>query len=72
MATCPCVSGCPFFNDKMANMPQAAEQLKKRFCQGDNSACARFMVFSALGKGRVPADLTPRQQDRAQAIIAAP
>lgn len=69
MAECPCLSKCPFFNDKMANMPTAADQMKKRFCTGDNAGCARYMVFSGKGREYVPADLTPRQVDRAQEIL---
>jgi len=54
----------------MKDMPAAAELLKKRYCLGDNSQCARFMVASRLGKERVPADLFPSQTDRAKEILA--
>ena len=50
-------------------MPSAANSLKKRFCRGDNANCARHMVLAALGRERVPPDLSPNQQDRARAII---
>lgn len=69
MANCEVVSGCIFFNDKMANKPATAEIYKKRFCQGDNSECARYLVFKSKGKGNVPADLFPNQIDRAKEII---
>jgi len=70
MAECECLPRCVFFNDKMQNMPAAAGLLKKRLCQGDNSHCARHMVLMALGKEKVPADLSPNQVDQAQALIA--
>jgi hypothetical protein len=70
MPDCKCLPLCPFFNDKMQNMPAAAALLKKRLCQGDNSQCARFMVLGALGRDKVPADLSPNQQDRAKSLIA--
>ncbi len=70
MADCPCLPKCIFFNDKMANMPQAAEQMKTRFCKGDNSGCARYMVFAKLGREKVPTDLFPRHVDRAKEILA--
>ena len=70
MADCPLLSKCIFFNDKMANMPSVAEKIKERMCQGDNANCARFMVFSALGRERVPSDLFPRNVDRAKELIA--
>jgi len=43
---------------------------KKNYCQGDNSKCARFMVFKKLGKPAVPADLFPNMVDRANKILA--
>ena len=70
MADCECLGGCVFFNDKMANMPQIAESMKKRYCKIDNSQCARFMVFKKLGKPKVPKDLFPNQIERAKSIMA--
>ena len=71
MADCEVLGGCPFFNDKMANMPGTASAFKRKYCQGDNRSCARYMVLKALGKPKVPADLFPNQGDRAKKIIAA-
>jgi hypothetical protein len=71
MARCECLEGCIFFNDKMASMPVLAEKMKKRYCLGDNHDCARHMVFHALGRGTVPSDLFPSQQERTHALIAA-
>lgn len=70
MADCECIPKCPFFHDKMASLPGMAALMKKRFCQGDNKNCARWVVRSALGPTAVPADLFPNQLDRAQGIIA--
>jgi hypothetical protein len=71
MAECKLLSGCIFFNDKMANKPGTAELLKTRFCKGEYPACARFMVFEKLGKPSVPPDLFPNQVDRAKLILSA-
>jgi hypothetical protein len=71
MADCECLSGCPFFNDKMANMPAMANSYKRKYCRGNFEKCARYMVFKTLGKPKVPADLYPNQQEKAQQIIAA-
>ena len=70
MAECECLPACLFFNDKMANMPTIAEMMKDELCRGDNTQCARHMVFLALGREKVPADLWPRQVDEAKKIIA--
>ena len=71
MAECECLSGCLFFNDKMSSMPVLAEQMKKKYCQGSNDQCARFKVFKALGREKVPMDLFPNQAERVGALIAA-
>lgn len=65
------MTNCIFFNDKMKNMPSTAEQFKKRFCKGDNGDCARYMVFKAAGRERVPQDLFPNQHDKVGAVMAA-
>jgi len=70
MAKCECLVTCPFFNDKMKNMQGMANIYKNKYCLGDNSACARYMVFKALGSGTVPSDLFPNMHDRAKALIA--
>ena len=69
MPDCVCLSGCPFFHDRMANMPGMAEMLKTKYCKSEYENCARYMVFSALGKDAVPMDMFPNQQDRAQEMI---
>ncbi len=69
MADCDLIGGCIFFNDKMRNMPATAEILKNKYCRDNSSPCARYMVFKALGRERVPADLFPQQQDKAENII---
>ena len=70
MADCVCIAGCPFFNDKMANTPAMANMMKKKYCQGDSSKCARYMIFTKLGKEAVPIDLFPSQKERAAEILA--
>lgn len=69
MAQCECLQTCIFFNDRMANMPAMAGIMKKKYCQTDNSGCARFMVLKAKGRSAVPGDLSPSQTDRAREII---
>lgn len=69
MADCTCLPRCPFFNDKMVKMPGTANVIKRSYCQGDNTNCARFMIFKKLGSAAVPADLYPHQVSRAETII---
>ncbi len=70
MTDCELLEKCIFFNDKMANMPGMAALYKRQYCQGDNSGCARYIVFQALGRERVPADLFPNDVERAEQIVA--
>ena len=69
MADCECLAGCPFFQGFLKNMPANAELTKMKYCQGEYTECARYMVFKALGKPRVPDDLFPREKERAEEII---
>jgi len=52
----------------MNNMPATANVMKKRYCLGDNSQCARFMVAQRLGRDKVPTDLFPNQYDKAKKL----
>jgi hypothetical protein len=71
VARCEILAGCPFFNDQMQGLGAIKQMMKDRFCLGDCSGCARYMVFKALGKPKVPADLAPNQRERALALIGA-
>jgi len=69
MADCECLSGCPFFNDKMANMPAMKEMFKRNYCMSDYTNCARYMIFKDLGKQAVPSNLFPNQKEKALEIL---
>ena len=70
MADCESLPKCPFFNDKMASMPAAADLLKALFSRSDFATCARFRVAKALGAGAVPLDLYPTDAATVQALLA--
>jgi hypothetical protein len=69
MPDCERLATCPFFNDKMANMPAMSGIYKQKYCREDYQNCARYMVFVARGKEAVPRDLFPNQLSRARDII---
>lgn len=72
MAECECVPKCDFYNGRMARaMPAAVEIMKQKYCLGDSSQCARYMVRQALGSARVPADLIPTEIEKAKRLIQA-
>ncbi len=70
MPECECLPTCPFFGDRMENMPAMSRILKLRYCQGDSSDCARHIVYLAKGRDSraVPSDLYPNQLDVALAL----
>jgi hypothetical protein len=70
MAQCELTEKCIFFNDKMADMPAMANIYKHRYCETDNSGCARYQVFRAMGRENVPANLYPNDAEGAARILA--
>jgi len=70
MADCECLAGCLFFNDKMKDSGGLTAIYKKKYCQGDNLSCARYMVFKKLGKPAVPANLYPNMVDLAKQLLS--
>lgn len=69
MADCECLAGCLFFNNKMKDTEGIGSMFKRKYCLGNNSGCARYMVFKKLGSRRVPANLYPNMVDRALEIL---
>ena len=70
MADCELLEGCLFFNDKMPMDSGTGLLYKKKYCQGDNSNCARMMVAKILGRERVPTNLYPNMFEKANEMIA--
>ena len=70
MAECENLLDCPYFNGtEISEIDVIVELRKQKYCLGDNSICARYMVFEALGREYCPKDLIPIQTDRAKEII---
>jgi hypothetical protein len=69
MGDCEKISGCPFFNDRLKNMPETAMKMKKMYCHGSKNLCARYKVAMALGSERVPDHLYPDMMDTAEFIL---
>ena len=69
MAECPSLPTCPFFNEKMPIESALGKIYKRKYCLGDNSTCARWMVAQALGKQNVPGDLYPNMREEAEKLI---
>lgn len=70
MAICELIETCVFFNEYMPKMKSVAEGLKNMYCRTDNSECARYHVYAALGREAVPPRLFPNEVSVAVTIIA--
>ncbi len=68
MANCEKLEKCAFFTDQMVNMPAVSALLKKTYCLGDKTQCARYRVATA--GLQAPNDLLPNDIDRALQIVA--
>ena len=69
MSKCELSEKCIFFNEMMSNMPSTTKLTKKQYCLKNKSRCARYIVFSPLGREKVPIDLFPHQKEYAETII---
>ncbi len=65
---CELLEKCPFFNTLNST---AVKLLKEVYCQGNPLICARRQVANAVGRERVPEDLSPNHDYRVQDIIEA-
>ena len=70
MTNCEKIAECMFFNDKLTNMPAVADIIRKSFCHGDYTRCARYMVTEVFGIESIPSDLFPGNSVRAKIILA--
>ena len=69
MPDCELLKGCLFFNDKMPLEVGMGKIFKEKYCQGDNSICARYMVAKSVGREKVPQNLYPNMKDKANEIM---
>ena len=74
MEKCSITNECPFFNDQLPRTQTAKERedLKKKFCGGGSTQCARFIVAEALGLDEVPVNLFPDDLFKVSIILDMP
>lgn len=71
MAECELLSECSrFFTLKLSRLPCSAQIYKIRYCYGNKTLCARYLVCISLCKEQVPMDLFPNHAGKARAFIA--
>lgn len=70
MPTCEKLKACPFYNDKMPCDSGIGAMYKKKYCEGDKTQCARYMVATKCGPQFVDANLYPNMMVKAEEILA--
>lgn len=66
---CVRLDACPFYNETLADMPQMADRLKRKYCLADSDNCARLIAAKAIGAVNVPVDLFPNGHAQLDRIL---
>ncbi len=69
MAVCEKLEKCPFYQGKMSMDSGLGSMYKKKYCEGDKTICARYIVATTLGPEYVTEHLYPNMNDAAQKLI---
>ncbi len=69
MAICEKFEKCPFYQGKMSTESGLGAIYKQKYCEGDKSTCARYMVSTTLGPEYVTLHLYPNMIDQANKLI---
>ncbi len=69
---CERVPKCQFFHDKLPNPPKDVEEQKQKYCLGDKTQCARYMVVTVslpVPETLFPSDVETARRMRREAGI---
>ena len=70
MALCEKLGKCPFYQGKMDMNSGLGSMYKKKYCEGDKTICARYIVATKLGAEYVTNKLYPNMNDAANKLLA--
>ena len=70
MATCEKLEKCPFYQGKMDINSGLGRMYKDKYCEGDKTICARYIVATQLGPEFVNEKLYPNMDAMAKKILA--
>lgn len=70
MALCEKLEKCPFYQGKMSMDSGLGAMYKKKYCEGDKTKCARYIVATQLGAEFVTNSLFPNMNDMADKLLA--
>ena len=69
MAMCEKLSKCPLYQGQMSMDSGIGSMYKKKYCEGDKTICARYIVATTLGPEFVTPNLYPNMNDKAKKIL---
>ena len=69
MALCEKLEKCPFYQGKMDFNKGLGKMYKQKYCEGDKTICARYIVATQLGAEYV-GNLYPNMNDAANKLLA--
>lgn len=70
MATCEKLSKCPFYQGKMDINSGLGSIYKTKYCEGDKTNCARYIISTQLGPEFVTNNIYPNMNDLANKLLA--
>ena len=70
MAECEKLGKCPFYQGKMDINSGLGKMYKQKYCEGDKTQCARYIVSTQLGSEFVTNNLYPNMNDAANKLLA--
>ncbi|MBN1671381.1 MAG: hypothetical protein JXR37_10125 [Kiritimatiellae bacterium] len=70
MKRCEFFATCRFANGGLPCDAALGAVYRKHYCEGDYPQCARYLVYSQLGRETLIPELYPNQHDQARKILA--
>lgn len=69
MSRCERLDKCPFYQGKMDMESGLGAMYRKKYCEGDNTTCARNMLATQISPSVVPITLYPNMVEKAEQLI---
>ncbi len=69
MATCEKLAKCPFYQGEMSMETGLGSIYKQKYCEGDKTKCARYMIATTVGPQFVTNHIYPNMTAQAEKII---
>ena len=67
--TCEKLQKCPVYQGKMNMDSGLGSMYKKKYCEGDKTLCARYIVATKLGAEYITNSLYPNMNDAANKLL---